>query len=47
VTVVATPDPDGPPSKKDDKTTVFPTLEVFPPMMATEKSMKNLPAPLN
>ena len=47
VTVVATPEPDGPPSKKEDITTVLPTLEVLPPIKEKEKSMKNLPAPLN
>ena len=47
VTVVATPEPEGPPSKNDDSTTVLPTLDVLPPMIENEKSMKNLPAPLN
>ena len=47
VTVVATPEPEGPPNKNEDSTTVLPTLDVLPPMMENEKSMKNLPAPLN
>ena len=45
VTVVATPEPDGPPSRKDDSTTARPAALRLPPMAANEKSMKNLPAP--
>ena len=45
ITVVATPDPDGPPSRNDEATTARPALEGLPPMTASEKSMKNLPAP--
>jgi hypothetical protein len=44
-TVVATPDPDGPPSRKDDRTTERPAALRLPPSAAKEKSMKNLPAP--
>ena len=47
VTVVATPDPDGPPIKKEDSTIVRPTPEDLPPIAAKEKSMKNFPAPVN
>jgi hypothetical protein len=45
VTVVATPDPDGPPSRNDASTTVRPAPAGLPPMAANEKSRKNLPAP--
>ncbi len=45
VTVVATPDPDGPPSRNDDSTTVRPAPERRPPISAKLKSRKNLPAP--
>src|SRR4029450_13415220 len=45
MTVGATPDPEGPPSRNDDSTTVRPALFGFPPISASEKSMKNLPAP--
>ena len=47
VTVVATPEPDGPPMRKEDRTIVLPTPDDFPPIAANEKSMKNLPAPVN
>ncbi len=46
VTVVATPEPDGPPSRKEDSTTVRPALAALPPVAAKEKSTKNFPAPL-
>ncbi len=45
ITVVATPEPDGPPSRKDDATTARPALVGLPPITASEKSMKNFPAP--
>jgi hypothetical protein len=45
ITVVATPDPDGPPRRNDESTTVRPAALRLPPMSASEKSMKNLPAP--
>ena len=45
VTVVATPEPDGPPSRNEESTTVRPALLGLPPISAIEKSMKNLPAP--
>src|SRR6476646_1655603 len=45
VTVVATPDPDGPPSRNDDSTTVRPAPACLPPIAAKLKSRKNLPAP--
>src|SRR6266576_3963180 len=45
VTVVATPEPDGPPSRNDARTTVRPAPVGLPPMAANEKSRKNLPAP--
>src|SRR6266850_3568273 len=45
VTVVATPDPEGPPSRNDDSTTVRPALLALLPISAIEKSMKNFPAP--
>ena len=45
VTVVATPEPDGPPSRNEDSTTERPAALRLPPMAANEKSMKNLPAP--
>ena len=47
VTVVATPEPDGPPSRNDASTTVRPALVGFEPIAANEKSRKNLPAPEN
>ena len=47
VTVVATPEPEGPPSRNEDKTIVRPTPEDLPPIAANEKSMKNFPAPVN
>ena len=45
ITVVATPEPDGPPSRKEEATTARPALDGLLPMTASEKSMKNLPAP--
>ena len=45
VTVVATPEPDGPPSRNDDSTTARPAELRRPPMAANEKSMKKRPAP--
>jgi len=45
VTVVATPEPEGPPSRKDDITTVRPALFGLLPRTPSEKSMKNFPAP--
>ncbi len=45
MTVVATPEPDGPPSRNDDSTTARPALLCLPPIAASEKSMKNFPAP--
>jgi hypothetical protein len=45
VTVVATPEPEGPPSRNDASTTERPALEVLPPRSEKEKSRKNLPAP--
>ena len=47
VTVVATPLPDGPPSRNEASTTVRPAPVGLPPIAANEKSMKNLPAPEN
>ncbi len=44
ITVVATPEPDGPPSRNDDATTARPALEGLLPMTPSEKSMKNFPA---
>src|SRR3979490_1375168 len=44
-TVVAAPAPDGPPSRNEESTTVRPALLGLPPIIANEKSMKNLPAP--
>src|ERR671928_400748 len=44
VTVVATPDPDGPPRRNDESTTVRPAPACFPPIAAKLKSRKNLPA---
>src|SRR5271167_2265449 len=38
VTVVATPDPDGPPSRKDESTIARPALVGLPPMAVNEKS---------
>jgi hypothetical protein len=45
VTVVATPDPEGPPSRNEDSTTVRPAPDRCPPSSAKLKSRKNLPAP--
>src|SRR5258706_3928437 len=45
VTVVATPEPEGPPRRKDDNTTARPALVGRPPRSAKEKSRKNFPAP--
>ena len=45
VTVVATPEPEGPPSRNEAMTTARPALDGLPPIAAKEKSMKNLPAP--
>jgi len=45
ITVVATPEPEGPPSRKDDATTERPALDGLLPITASEKSMKNFPAP--
>src|SRR3954465_5596458 len=45
VTVVATPDPEGPPSRNEASVTVRPAPVGLPPMAENEKSMKNLPAP--
>ena len=44
-TVVATPDPDGPPIRNEDSTTARPAELRLPPIAAKENSMKNLPAP--
>src|SRR5919206_371021 len=44
-TRVATPEPDGPPRRKDESTTARPALLRLRPMRAREKSMKNFPAP--
>ncbi len=38
VTVVATPEPEGPPSRKDDSTTVRPAPVGLPPIAEKEKS---------
>ena len=46
-TVVATPEPDGPPSRNDDNTMVRPAPAGLPPIAANEKSMKNFRAPEN
>ena len=43
VTVVATPEPDGPPIRNEESTTARPAELRRPPMAANEKSMKNLP----
>src|SRR6478735_3834232 len=43
VTVVATPEPEGPPRRKDDMTTARPAALGFPFIARIEKSMKNLP----
>src|SRR5437899_9504480 len=43
ITVVATPEPDGPPSRNEESTTARPALLGLPPMALREKSMKNLP----
>ena len=45
--VVATPEPDGPPIRNDDRTTARPPELRRPPIAANEKSMKNFPAPEN
>src|SRR5687768_2917569 len=45
VTVVATPEPEGPPSRNEPITTARPALDGLPPISANEKSMKNFPAP--
>ena len=45
VTVVATPEPDGPPIRNDESTTARPAALRLPPMAANEKSMKKWPAP--
>ena len=45
--MVATPEPDGPPIKNEDRTMVLPTPDDLPPIAAKEKSIKNLPAPVN
>src|SRR5258706_368944 len=45
VTVVATPEPEGPPSRNDASTTARPALVGLPPRSANEKSRKNRPAP--
>ena len=44
---VATPDPEGPPSRNEASTTDRPALERLPPSSAKEKSRKNFPAPEN
>ena len=41
VTVVATPEPDGPPSRNDESTTVRPAALALLPISVIEKSMKN------
>ncbi len=43
VTVVATPEPDGPPSRNDDSTTARPAALGWPFMARSEKSMKKRP----
>ena len=45
VTVVATPEPEGPPIRNEDSTTARPAALRRPPMAANEKSMKKRPAP--
>ncbi len=45
VTVVATPEPDGPPRRNEAITTARPALLDLPPISAKEKSRKNFPAP--
>src|SRR5215210_9483500 len=45
ITVVATPDPDGPPRRNDASTTVRPAPVRRPPIAAKLQSRKNLPAP--
>src|ERR1700754_2046523 len=45
ITVVATPEPEGPPSRNEDSTTVRPAAFDLLPISASEKSMKNFPAP--
>ena len=45
VTVVATPEPEGPPSRNDDNTTARPEALGWPFMARIEKSMKKRPAP--
>jgi hypothetical protein len=44
VTVVATPEPEGPPSRKEAAVTARPGPVALLPNAASEKSMKNLPA---
>ena len=45
VTVVATPEPEGPPSRNDDSTTARPAALGWPFIARSEKSMKKRPAP--
>src|SRR5579862_335295 len=45
VTVVATPEPEGPPSRNEASTTARPALVGLPPSSENEKSRKNFPAP--
>src|SRR5690349_17714233 len=45
ITVVATPEPEGPPSRNDESTTARPALLGLRPIKASEKSIKNFPAP--
>ena len=45
VTVVATPEPLGPPSRNADNTTVRPALAGLPPVAEKLKSTKYFPAP--
>src|SRR5450432_2805304 len=45
VTVVATPEPDGPPRRNEASTTARPALVGLPPRSANEKSRKKRPAP--
>ena len=45
VTVVATPLPDGAPRRNEESTMVRPAAARLPPVTASEKSMKNSPAP--
>ena len=46
-TVVATPLPDGAPRRNEESTMVRPAADRLPPVTASEKSMKNSPAPEN